>query len=117
MKVGSQSTITIAQMQAIDTDPNQMQLFFNAAMKRFLGEQKIADQDTSRQPRSQPAPVIPNIPDVEMESVGSHHSQFDMELVGSRHSQAEEYDQMICGLPSLDVPKWQWQNQVRTREQ
>ena len=45
VKAEPQPTIKIAQMQAIDTDPNQMQSFFNAAMKTFLGEQKIADQE------------------------------------------------------------------------
>ena len=68
-------------MQTIDTDPNQMQSFLNAEMKRLLGEQKIAYQEGSRQPRSHLAPVASNIPDIEME------------LVGSRHSQTDEYDE------------------------
>ena len=80
VKAEPQPTNKMAHMQTINTVPNQMQSFFNAAIKRFLGEQKMADQDGSRQPRSHPAPVAPNIPDVEMESVGS------------RHSQTEEYD-------------------------
>ncbi|KAE8967210.1 hypothetical protein PR001_g28173 [Phytophthora rubi] len=83
--------------------PDRMQTFFNAAMGRFLREQQTAGQ-------LQPVPIlskIPDVQDVDMESVGSHHdlqNEFDpddLSIDTPRRASAEASPGSATSTPSI----------------
>ncbi|CAI5747154.1 unnamed protein product [Peronospora destructor] len=78
--------LMIAPANVSNFGPEQMQAFFNAAMEKFMEEQKAKERSIIRGVNTPRKSEGRDYPDVEMKSMGSHYTG------GSHHSRPSEYD-------------------------